>query len=573
MAVIGTLVAKLNMDSRGFSRGAQKAQGDMGRLSGSISKVSTLAVAAGAAAVAGIGAVGGLGIKLVAEAEQAEVAFTTMLGSAEAAKKMLVDLKTFAASTPFQLGELRDSARQLMAFGVAGENVLPLMKTMGDLAAGTQKPIGDFVDIFGKVKASGIAALGDINRLADRGVPIYTALAETMGVAEGDIRWLASSGKIGLAELQKALESVVGAGGLFENSMEKQSKTLSGIWSTLKDNVLFVIEDIARAFVDGFNLKGILSDGIGGIQSMKEVIAGIVPFIKQWARAVRAEFDMMIEFAGMIASSFSSAFSAIADYAGVSFTDITDLAMKFLVAMEYGFTNWDKIAGIVITSVMLKAVKMFNEFTHFFTGVLPALLSGFTDNWGNTFRTAADYVMTVFINIGQNIRNVMGSVWDYIASGGKKELSLAWVPLTEGFHNSIKQIKIPDRVKSQLEMSLQNELDSLNNEVATGFQQLLDERMAPMQDGGKEPAKKKKPPELPTMESSQGGKSGSVTAKQKGTTEAFSAIIGAKNNYENKLLENAKKANVIAEQQLDALNDLVEGSGNQPPVVSLGAYA
>lgn len=573
MAVIGTLVAKLNMDSRGFSRGAQKAQGDMGRLSGSISKVSTLAVAAGAAAVAGIGAVGGLGIKLVAEAEQAEVAFTTMLGSAEAAKKMLVDLKTFAASTPFQLGELRDSARQLMAFGVAGEDVLPLMKTMGDLAAGTQKPIGDFVDIFGKVKASGIAALGDINRLADRGVPIYTALAETMGVAEGDIRGLASSGKIGLSELQKALESVVGAGGLFENSMEKQSKTLSGIWSTLKDNVLFVIEDIARAIVDGFNLKGILSDGIGGIQSMKEVIAGIVPFIKQWARAVRAEFDMMIDFAGMIASSFSSAFSAIADYAGVSFTDITDLAMKFLVAMEYGFTNWDKIAGIVITSVMLKAVMMFNEFTHFFTGVLPALLSGFTDNWGNTFRTAADYVMTVFINIGQNIRNVMGSVWDYIASGGKKELSLAWVPLTEGFHNSIKQIKIPDRVKSQLEMSLQNELDSLNSEVATGFQQLLDERMAPMQDGGTEPTKKKKPPELPTMESSQGGKSGSVTAKQKGTTEAFSAIIGAKNNYENKLLENAKKANDIAEQQLDALNDLVEGSGNQPPVVSLGAYA
>lgn len=573
MAVIGTLVAKLNMDSRGFTRGTQKAQGSMSMLTGSISKVSLAAVAAGAAAVAGISKVGGLGLKLVAEAEQAEVAFTTMLGSAESAKKMLVDLKSFAASTPFQLGELRDSARQLMAFGVAGEDVLPLMKTMGDLAAGTQKPIGDFVDIFGKVKASGIAALGDINRLADRGVPIYTALAKTMGVTEGEIRGLASNGKIGLNEIQKALESVVGAGGLFENSMEKQSKTLSGIWSTLKDNVLFVLEDITRAFVDGFDLKGILSDGIGGIQSMKDLIAGIVPFITQYARVLRAELSMLIEFAGMIGNSFASAFEYIAGTAGVSFSSITDLAMKLLVALEYGFANWDKIAGIAITSVMLKSVEMFNDFTHFFTGVLPALLSGFSDNWGNTFRTAGDYVMTVFINIGKNIRNIMGAIWDYIASGGQKSLKLAWTPLTEGFHNSMKEIKIPERVKTDLENSLQNELSSLKNEVSTGYQQLLAERTAAMSEGSKEEAKKQDKINPPTLDKSPSSTRQELTAKERGSAEAYSAIFGAKAAHDKMIAENTKKANEIAEQQLGALNDLVEGSGNMPPIANLGGYA
>ena len=300
MAVIGTLVAKLNMDSRGFTKGSKRAKSDMGRLQKASMGVSLAVVAAGAAVAAGAVAAAKLGLGLVSSAEQAEVAFTTMLGSASKAMKMLKDLKEFAASTPFQLGELRDSARQLLAFGVAGDDILPMMKTLGDLAAGTQKPIGDFVDIFGKVKATGVASLGDINRLADRGVPIYDALAKQMGVTAGEIKSLASTGKIGLAEIQGALESVVQSGGLFENAMEKQSKTLAGIWSTLKDNVLFVIKDIAQALVDGFDLKGLLKDGIGFIQSLKSGITSILPFITQFASGARASLIMLIEFAGMI---------------------------------------------------------------------------------------------------------------------------------------------------------------------------------------------------------------------------------------------------------------------------------
>ena len=59
MATIGTLVAKLNMDSRGFTRGASKSQGAMsklGKAAGGLTKaVGAMGIAFGLAAVAGMG--------------------------------------------------------------------------------------------------------------------------------------------------------------------------------------------------------------------------------------------------------------------------------------------------------------------------------------------------------------------------------------------------------------------------------------------------------------------------------------------------------------------------------------
>lgn len=52
MAVIGTLVAKLNMDSRDFTRGSQKAQSGMGKLQSSVTKLAGAFKLMGAAAAA-----------------------------------------------------------------------------------------------------------------------------------------------------------------------------------------------------------------------------------------------------------------------------------------------------------------------------------------------------------------------------------------------------------------------------------------------------------------------------------------------------------------------------------------
>lgn len=552
--MLGNLVVGLGLNSRGFSRGLDQSQSRLGGFANFVrGGIAGVVVAIGAMAAS---ATAGLGISLVASAEQAEVAFTTMLGSAEQAKSMLGEIESFAASTPFQLQGLKESAQQLLAFGVAGGDVMPLMKTLGDLAAGTQKPIADFVDIFGKVKASGIAALGDVNRLADRGVPIYQALAKVMGKPQSSIRKLASTGKIGLGEIRAALESVVQEGGLFENAMQKQSQTLAGVWSTAKDNVLFIVQDLFTALLAGFDLKGSLSGAIGFIQSFRESIRSALPFVTQIGRVVKANVGTWLEMAGMVKDSFVSAFSFILGHTGTSFTGMRDFAMGYFVALEFGYKNWQKIAGLAITGVMLKTVSFFGQMSHFFTGVIPALLTGFADNWGSTFNTAADFVMTVFINIGQNIRNIMSSIWDFIASGGKKSLSLAWTPLTEGFHNSMKEIKIPDRLKSDFEKELEQQFSSLKLEIGTDFNTLLKERMKAFDPPAKKQAEKTSKLK-PTTEDSLGAEPGKIKssfgAALKGSRDAVSSIIRNVNQttqkVEEKILTEAKKQTKKMDQQ------------------------
>lgn len=65
---------------------------------------------AGTQIASGLNKVAGWALTLAGNLEQADVAFTTMLGSADSAKKMLKELSDFASRTPFELTWIRDTA-------------------------------------------------------------------------------------------------------------------------------------------------------------------------------------------------------------------------------------------------------------------------------------------------------------------------------------------------------------------------------------------------------------------------------------------------------------------------------
>lgn len=206
-----------------------------GRVTGAVTgMIGKLAALAGAGSA--IGSVG-WGLKLAADAEQSQVAFTTILKSADAAAKVMGDLRDFAAATPFEFPELRDAARSLLAFGVTADQLVPTMRMVGDVSSGIGAPIGEIAEIFGKAKVSGRLFMEDINQLTGRGIPIIQELARQFGVAESEVRNLVSNGSVNFGHLEAAFASMTGAGGQFADMMAAQSATLAGRWSTLKDSV------------------------------------------------------------------------------------------------------------------------------------------------------------------------------------------------------------------------------------------------------------------------------------------------------------------------------------------------
>src|SRR6478736_2279163 len=104
----------------------QKTGSDASKSFGSFNNVlKTISFAAlGAAAFALGKRIFDLGVKQ----EQLNIAFNTFLGSAAKGKKLLQELTKFSIVTPFSPDQVNNAAKALLAFGVKGDEVIPILK-------------------------------------------------------------------------------------------------------------------------------------------------------------------------------------------------------------------------------------------------------------------------------------------------------------------------------------------------------------------------------------------------------------------------------------------------------------
>lgn len=124
-------ISQAGRELTNFLRTGQSDTSVLGKLfDGVQSKFSYFSAALQAVGVGGVGYLSKSVIELASNLQQNQIAFTTMLGSADAAKKMLADLSDFAKKTPFELVGIRETAKQLLAMGVTQENMIPTMKML-----------------------------------------------------------------------------------------------------------------------------------------------------------------------------------------------------------------------------------------------------------------------------------------------------------------------------------------------------------------------------------------------------------------------------------------------------------
>lgn len=253
----------------GIEKAASSASKTLKNLGGTLSGAGTKLSLGVTAPILGFA---GAAIKAAADSEQLEIAFTTMLGSAEKAKDLMKDISDFSAATPFQFDEVVNAGRSLLAFGVDAGDVTDTLRRLGDVSAGIGAPLGDIAEIYGKAKVSGRLFAEDINQLTGRGIPIITELAKVLGVTEGQVKELVEKGKVGFPELQKAFENMTNEGGKFAGLMEAQSQSLGGLFSTLKDNVALALTAIGKQLIEAFDLKSVLGSALEYTGKIKDAI-------------------------------------------------------------------------------------------------------------------------------------------------------------------------------------------------------------------------------------------------------------------------------------------------------------
>jgi tape measure domain-containing protein len=269
-----------------------------------LSAVKTASLAAAGALATLSGVVLKVGVDYNAMKEQSAIAWETILGSAEEAKKTLQELQTMGAKTPFEFEGLDRAAKLLNMAGFEGEKLFSTLTAVGDavsaVGGGQEELEGVSMAIF-QMASKGKISAEEINQLAERGIPAWQMMADSMGKTVPELMKMSEQGKLFAKDVLPEL--IDGMANKFGGAMDKQSTTFNGLMSTLKDNAKILAGVLTQDLFE--RLKGYLppiinlmerfttsfqTDGMKGV--MNEFLPpGVVDFLITSFQQIKDTFN------------------------------------------------------------------------------------------------------------------------------------------------------------------------------------------------------------------------------------------------------------------------------------------
>lgn len=259
---------QLTREYRDFSQGTDKATVAVDALMSSLKRT--------AAEIGGLAAIRKFGMDVIdatGKMQQLQVALSTILQSKSKADALLAEISEFAKKTPFNLDDVANGAKQLLAYGSSAETVVDELSMLGDVAAGLQIPIGQLIYLYGTLRTQGRAMTVDIRQFAGRGIPIYEELAKVLGVTKDQVGELVTAGKVGFKEVEQAFKNMTSEGGKFNNLMENSAGTWPQRISNIEDVLFQKLNDFGNKYKEVFEF------GIGTAEELVEHLDDVISVI------------------------------------------------------------------------------------------------------------------------------------------------------------------------------------------------------------------------------------------------------------------------------------------------------
>lgn len=175
------------------------------------------------------------GISFNASIEQYQTSFEVMTGSAEKATQITQQLKQIAANTPFELPQLADTTQLLMNYGFTADDAMKKMQMLGDISQGSADKMTRIATAYGQMSSAGKVSLEDVKQMIEAGFNPLQEISKSTGESMASLYDRISDSSLSVDEITASMERSTSAGGKYFQSMDKQSQTLNGKISTLKD--------------------------------------------------------------------------------------------------------------------------------------------------------------------------------------------------------------------------------------------------------------------------------------------------------------------------------------------------
>lgn len=165
--------------------------------------------------------------------ENLEVRLGNLLGGSEAAADAMGMLKDLAASTPYSVQDMAESFAKLTAFGLrpTEQQMRSLADVASNLGGGTEALAGITLAL-GQAWSKGKLQGEEMMQMAERGVPVWDALASATGRTVPELQKMASAGKLGRDAIKALIDEL---GRMNAGASTELMSTYAGAVSNAKD--------------------------------------------------------------------------------------------------------------------------------------------------------------------------------------------------------------------------------------------------------------------------------------------------------------------------------------------------
>ena len=211
-----------------------------------------------------------------AQFEQLSLALESFGGSAVVAEQLYRSFRDTALKTPFSLPQVADAGKVLLSFGLTSQETSKNLRLLSVAAGATGSDVGLLARNLGQVKLQGKAFTRDLFQFAGAGIPIFTELANVLGVTSGRVKELATEGKIDFKAVQQALENALGPGSAFATISDAQVKTVAGAFGNLQTVTFELAGALNKALGPTFvKILDSLSAALAAVADNFDLIAGV----------------------------------------------------------------------------------------------------------------------------------------------------------------------------------------------------------------------------------------------------------------------------------------------------------
>lgn len=321
-----------------------------------------------------------MGIEFNAMMEGFTSDFTVMLGSLDKAEAKVQELQDIASKTPFEITDLADATKTLLAFGIEADKSTEVLKMLGDVALGNKQKFQSLALVYGQVQAAGKLTGGDLLQLINVGFNPLQIIAEKTGKTMGELRDLMSEGAISAEMVATAFKIATSEGGLFFGGMEAGSRTFMGVLSTLTDNVK---QMLGTMFKPAFDMLKSLMQGVNTFVSwIMPAVQSVSDFITKHAEGIKTVIGIL----GIVAVSVGVAW--------------------FIAWLPVNLVTLLIVGGIALLTIgVIKLAQWFADMGLTFGSVVGAMAGGVA------------WFGTIFYNIWQGVKAVFDLVSTLMYNG------------------------------------------------------------------------------------------------------------------------------------------------------------